>query len=84
SISKLVADFGNKKITVFKFHQFKLYSKYATQGKCLMIAAYDPSLPAESCGSLYQYSVPGLFGNPVLLNSWSGFGKIVSLTYRER
>jgi hypothetical protein len=84
SVSKLVADFGSRKITVFKFHPFKSYNRYATQGKCLMIAAYDPALPAESCGSLYQYSVPGLFGNPVLIKSWSGFGKIASFTYRER
>lgn len=86
SVSKLVADLGANKITVMKFHQFRNYMAigYADRVRNLMIASYDPALPAESCGTLSTWSVPGLFGNPVLLKSWSGFGKIVSLTYRER
>lgn len=86
SVSKLVTDLGSNKITVMKFHQFRNYSSsaYADRVRNLMIASYDPSLPAESCGTLSTWSVPGLFGDPVLTKSWSGFGKIVSLTYRER
>jgi hypothetical protein len=84
--SKLVMDLGSKKITLLKFHQFLGFNatKNANKLKALMVGSYDPALPAESCGTLSQYSVPGLFGDPVLLKSWSGFGKIVSLTYRER
>ncbi|MCS3795296.1 PKD-like family lipoprotein [Niastella sp. OAS944] len=86
SVSKLAIDLGNKKITLLKFHQFILYSleKYSAIAKRLLVATYDPSLPAESCGTLNQYSVPGLVGTPVLTGSWPGVGKIVSLTYRER
>lgn len=84
--SKLVLDLGSKKITQLKFHQFMGYSaaKNANKVKSLMVGSYDPALPAAGCGTLAQYSIPGLFGDPVLLKSWSGFGKIVSLTYRER
>lgn len=84
TVSKLVLDLGSKKISLLKFHQFRSYTKFAPQAKCLMVGSYDPGLPAGSCGTLSQYYVPGLFGDPILSKSWSGFGKIVSLTYRER
>jgi hypothetical protein len=84
SVSKLVVDLGSRKLSLLKFHPFRGYTKYATQAYSLMVGSYDPGKPAESCGTLSQYAVPGLFGDPVLIKSWSGFGKIVSLTYRER
>jgi hypothetical protein len=86
AVSKLAIDLGSKKISLMKFHQFRAYTaaKYATNVKSLLVGSYDTGKPAESCGTLSQYSVPGLFGDPVLIKSWSGFGKIVSLTYRER
>jgi hypothetical protein len=84
TVSKLAVDLGNKKISLLKFHQFRGFTKYATLGKSLMIGSYDTGLPVEKCGTLSQYTVPGLVGTPVLVNSYSGMGKIVSLTYRER
>jgi hypothetical protein len=86
TVSKLAVDLGSKKISLLKFHQFRAYSgaKYLPVGKCLMIGSYDPGLPVGSCGTLSQYTVPGLAGTPVLVRSYSGMGKIVSLTYRER
>jgi len=86
TVSKLAIDLGSKKISLLKFHQFRAYSgaKYLPAGKSLMVGSYDTGLPAEKCGTLSQYSIPGLVGTPVLVKSYSGMGKIVSLTYRER
>lgn len=84
SVSKLAVDLGSRKLSLLKFHPFRSITKYGTQAYSLMVGSYDPALPAETCGTLSQYRVPGLFADPVLTKSWSGFGKIVSLTYRER
>ena len=86
SVSKMAIDLGSKKISLLKFHQFRAFTaaKYADKVNGLLVGSYDPAKPAESCGTLSQFRVPGLFGDPVLTKSWSGFGKIAGITYRER
>jgi hypothetical protein len=49
-----------------------------------MIGAYDVALPEGANGSLGIYTVPSVNGDLVLYKNYSGFGKIKSLTYRER
>jgi hypothetical protein len=81
--SFLMIDKGTSSISVLKFHPF-LKSTYATIGKKLVVASYDPSLPSASCGTLELYNVAGINGALSSFLSLQGFGKIKSLTYRER
>lgn len=81
--SKLMLDMGSKKVSYLKFHTFRLTTKYPGSNK-LMVGVYDPALPSGSDGSLNIYTVPPVNGDLVLDKNYSGFGKIVDLTYRER
>ena len=87
--SFLMQDYGNKKITVLKFHNFHSNNYntpaagYQKLNNKLIVATYDPALP-NSSGSLDLWSVPVLNAPLVSFGSISGFGKIQSLTYRER
>lgn len=81
--AKLMADFGAKKISYLNFYEFKSTSKYTGSNK-LMVGIYDPSINNGTEGSLNIYTVPSLNGDLVLDKSYSGFGRIKSLTYRER
>ncbi|MES2332025.1 MAG: PKD-like family lipoprotein [Bacteroidota bacterium] len=86
--SILMLDKGTSGISILKFHPFQkatyqngtkqtLYNK-------LIVASYDPSKPAGTAGTLELYNVPGINGNITSYLSIPGFGKIKSLTYRER
>lgn len=88
--SFLMADKGNKKITVLKYHRF-LSPKYTSGtggapilANKLIVCSYDPSDSGGKGGSLELYNVPQVNGQLTLAQSFTSLGKIVSLTYRER
>lgn len=81
--TKLVVDLGNKKISLIQFYDFKNITKYKDSNN-LMVAFYDPALPEGTNGGINTYTVPPVMGDLVLAKSFSGFGKVKSLTYRER
>ncbi len=81
--SKLMLNLDNNKISYFKFYPFKSTTKYPGSNK-LMIGTYDPAAPAGANGGLSIYTVPPVNGDLVLDKNYTGFGKIVDLTYRER
>ena len=81
--TKLMLDMGMKKISFLQFYEFKNTTKYKDSNK-LMVASYDPALPEGQNGSLNVYTVPPVNGDLIPYTNYSGFGKIKSLTYRER
>jgi hypothetical protein len=81
--TKLVVDLGSKKISLIQFYDFKNTTKYKDSNN-LMVAFYDPALPEGTNGGINTYTVPPVMGDLVLAKSFSGFGKVKSLTYRER
>ncbi|MGM9476551.1 PKD-like family lipoprotein [Pedobacter sp. GSP4] len=81
--TKQVVDLGSKKISLIQFYDFKNTTKYKDTNN-LMVAFYDPALPEGTNGSINTYVVPPVMGDLVLAKSFSGFGKVKSLTYRER
>ncbi|WP_443937238.1 PKD-like family lipoprotein [Pedobacter sp. MW01-1-1] len=81
--TKLMLDLGIKKVSYLEFYEFKNTLKYKDSNK-LMLGYYDSALPEGSNGSLDIYTVPAVNGDLVLYKSFTGFGKIKSLTYRER
>ncbi len=81
--AKLMLDLGSKRISYFKFYDFKSSTKYTGSNK-LMIGSYDPVVTEVNTGSLSIYTVPPVNGDLVLDKNYTGFGKIVDLTYRER
>lgn len=81
--SKLMLDKGTQKISALKFQVFHNFSKY-TDGTKLIVCSYDPALPADKNGKMEMFSVPAVNGDLVLAKTYTGFGKVVSLHYRER
>ncbi|WP_197084066.1 PKD-like family lipoprotein [Sphingobacterium sp. Ag1] len=81
--SKLMVDLGDKKVSYLNFYEFKNSTKY-TSGNKLMVGFYDPNKADGTEGSLNIYTVPGLNANIVLDKSYTGFGRLKNLTYRER
>jgi len=81
--TKLMLDMGLKKATFLQFYEFKNTTKYKDSNK-LMVGTYDSTLSEGQNGSLSIYTVPPVNGDLVLYKTYSGFGKIKSLTYRER
>ncbi|WP_113639189.1 PKD-like family lipoprotein [Nubsella zeaxanthinifaciens] len=81
--TKLMVDFGSKKVSYLNFYEFKTTSKYK-DGNKLMVGFYDATKSDGTEGSLNIYTVPSLNGELVLDKSYTGFGRIKSLTYRER
>ncbi|RAJ08493.1 PKD family protein [Chitinophaga skermanii] len=75
--SYVAKDYGNKKIS------FMAFQETFVRGS-LGIATYDPSLPAESCGTWERFTVPQ-FSDPLkLIVSNNGFGKIISVAYKPQ
>ncbi len=73
--SKLMLNKSGKDITVLKFqHSSPVPNK-------LVIGIYNP---ASSKGTFNIYTVPPVNGNLVLDKSYDGFGKIKSVTYKEK
>ena len=85
--SFLMLDKGNKEITYIAFAKFfnpNYYDKYTEFGNLLTVGTLDPTGPEGSNGTLEQYAVPPLNAALQKKNTWTGFGKIKSVAYRER
>ncbi|MNL08595.1 hypothetical protein D3C87_1293220 [compost metagenome] len=86
--SKLMINKGAEKISLLKFHEFakggssKPY--YQSRRNQLMVCSYDTTLPADKNGKMELFEVPSLNGDLVKGETYSGFGRIVSVDYRER
>ncbi|TCD29746.1 hypothetical protein EZ456_01630 [Pedobacter psychrodurus] len=81
--SKIMIDKGTDKISLLKFQTFASTTKYPYANK-LIICSYDPVKEEGKNGKMEMFTVPSINGDLVLLNSYSGFGKVKSLVYRTR
>lgn len=81
--TKLMLDKGTEKVTLIKFNEFLNPTKY-TDGAKLVVCSYDPAKPEGINGKMEMYTVPTIQGDLVLTNSYSGFGRVQSINYRER
>lgn len=81
--TKLVLDKGSNKISLIKFQVFRSTTKYK-DGIKLIVCSYDPALPEGSNGKMELFTVPPLNADLELASSFTGVGKIQSLSYRER
>lgn len=81
-----VLDVGNKEITLLKFQPFFQTNQadYGEWYKKLIVATYDQSGAEGSNGTLELYSVDPLLGVLTPYSSYSGLGKIKSVSYKER
>jgi hypothetical protein len=88
--SVLMKDYGSATITYLNFQHFfnrtssaTNKANYGTWANYLNVASYGSS---ATSGTFELYNIPGLNGQITLVPgySWSGFGKIVSVSYRER
>ncbi|MBD8487757.1 hypothetical protein IFO69_03245 [Echinicola sp. CAU 1574] len=78
-------DYGSKEVTHLEFYNLAFPRAHTADfEKQLMVASNDSSLPAESSGKLEFYNVPPVNGQITLDSELEGFGKIVSVAYRER
>jgi hypothetical protein len=86
--SKLMLDKGTEEITYIAFQNFYARTnKPATYGewaRWLTVGSYNTAGTAGANGTLEQYTVPPVNGPIELKTKWTGFGKIVSISYRER
>ena len=85
--TKEMIDKGGDVITKLEYRKFfNTYSNtsYAKMSKQLIVCSYDPTGPEGSNGTMELYNVPPTQGDLTLDASYSGFGKIVSIAYRER
>ena len=81
--TKLMLDKGSQEITLLKFHNFLSFN-YQDLQRQLIVCSYDASQPEGSNGTMELYTVPPVNGQIELETSYSGFGKIKSISYRER
>ncbi len=80
-------DKGGEEITYLSFQNFlgrSSNTNYGNWAKLLTVGSYDSSGTSGSNGTLGLYSVPPVNGQIVQTNQWTGFGKIISVSYRER
>lgn len=84
--SFLMLDKGQAKISYIAFPKFSGTANvnYAAWAKQLLVGTYDPSGSEGSNGTLEQYSVPSVNAALQLQRSWTGLGKIASISFRER
>jgi hypothetical protein len=85
--SFLMADYGASSITYLSFPHFASRfgkANYVAWSKSLLVGVLDPTGTVGNNGRLDQYSIPDVNGQLVKTNSWTGFGKIVSVGYRDR
>jgi hypothetical protein len=83
--STLMLDKGQEQISYLSFQQFtNRVGTYINWAKLLTVGSYNPTGTAGSNGTLELYSVPPVNGQIVQTNKWTGLGKIVSVSYRER
>lgn len=89
--SIMMKDYGSRKISLMKFHYFSTtYSStpvntpyYRNLGNKLAVCTYDEGNPKTS-GSLDLFTVPDINAQIQLYQSFTGVGKVMSLSYRER
>lgn len=82
--SVLVIDKGASTVTHMQFHYFhtRVNSRYNELKNKLIVCSYND---AGKEGVMEFYTIPNtITGNITLSDSYAGFGKIVSLDYRER
>ncbi|MDD7885093.1 PKD-like family lipoprotein [Flavivirga sp. 57AJ16] len=80
--SKLMIDKGGDEITYLSFQNFfnrTGNANYENWAKWLTVGSYNGTE-----GTLEQYSIPPVNGQIIQTNQWTGFGKIISVSYRER
>ncbi len=88
--AKLMLDMGEERVSLLSFVPFyqnmdgSSNQNYSDWGKWLTVGTYNPSKPEGSNGSLRTYQVPPVNQPLVKKQEWTGFGKIVSVSYRER
>ena len=88
--SILMVDRGADEVTYLDFQFFynalaaKANPNYRNWRNWLVVGSYNPAGPAGNNGTLKLFSVPPVNGQLVEKISFSGFGKIVSVSYRER
>lgn len=88
--SILMVDRGAEEVTYLDFQFFynalaaKANPNYRNWRNWLMVGSYNPAGPAGNNGTLKLFSVPPVNGQLVEKISFGGFGKIVSVSYRER
>lgn len=82
--SKLMLDLGSDSVSYLAFDNFfnkASNTTYASWSNDLLVGASDPS---GVNGTLGLYTIPPVNGQIQPVYQWSGFGKIVSVSYRER
>lgn len=85
--SKLMLDKGTEKISLLQFPKMSTTAskpEYAKKKTQLIVASYDPALPADKNGKMETFDVPSLNGDLVPVDKYTGFGKIISVNYRQR
>ncbi|MFV0554691.1 MAG: PKD-like family lipoprotein [Mangrovibacterium sp.] len=76
-------DLAPRQVSLIKFENF-YNNKYGSNRNRLVVCSYDPSGEDGSNGTFELYRVPEVNGMIELEESYEGFGKIVSVAYRER
>lgn len=85
--SFLMLDKGNSPITNISFQRFfnrSGYANYTAWAKQLILGSYNPAAAEGTNGTMELYSVPPINAALQLKNTWTGLGKITSVSYRER
>ncbi|GAA4298705.1 PKD-like family lipoprotein [Aestuariibaculum suncheonense] len=83
-ITTLLIDKGAEEISLIKFHDFWVNSKYSGLSNNLIVGSYNPAGSEGTNGTMEFYSILELNAGVKLEASYSGFGKIKSVNYRER
>lgn len=83
-----VADYGNRKISLIKFQfistETDKTNRYADLRRKLVVCTYDEA-DLEKSGRMDLYTIPARSSELISIsNSYSGFGKVKSITYRSR
>jgi hypothetical protein len=84
-VNKEMADYGSRKISLLKFQYVDVQNnqRYLAITKRLCVCSYDEA-NLNNSGTMDLYSIPPINGKLVKEESFSGMGKIVSITYRSR
>ncbi|QKJ32809.1 hypothetical protein HQ865_24650 [Mucilaginibacter mali] len=81
----MVLDMGTKKVSLMKYQKLTYQTgtaRYIEYASKLIVCTYDDASPNTS-GQMNLYTVPGLNAALSLYQSYTGYGKIVSVSYRE-
>lgn len=81
----MVLDMGTKKVSLIKYQKLTFLTtnaRYLEYAGKLIVCTYDDANPSTT-GEMNLYNVPNLNNALSLYKSFTGFGKIVSVSYRE-